>query len=195
MKWDSERLEFALLILGFTQFTLASGVGVVNVARYRHAHGSLNMGLFYVSAILCLGVRAVYFLNELIWENPDAMFGLTVMPAYFSCSVAFSQSLIYYLLYLKLNMIYLNQNIQDEQKFQVKEKLAGVLAAIPILGMPISFIAQYSVMVEKQSAPDIDQFTCRWRYFSFQLLPTLVISCFVLTLTTIVLIKRLKKVV
>ena len=147
MNFNGEPWELALLIFGFTQFTLATCVGIVNVARYRNDHGSLNMGLFYVSAIMCLGVRAAYFLNELIWGNPNAMFGLTVMPAYFSCSVAFSQALIYYLLFLKLNIIYLNKNIEDEPKFQMKEKLAGLLAAIPILGIPISFIVQYAIMV------------------------------------------------
>lgn len=117
------------------------------MCKYSHDHGSFSMGMFYGSAILCLGVRAVYFLNELIWNQPDAMFALTLMPAYFSCSVAYSQSLIYFLLFLKLNMIYLSQNVQDLPKYLLYEKLFGAVATIPVFVVPISFITQYAVMI------------------------------------------------
>jgi hypothetical protein len=118
---------------GLILFLLAAFAGFFNMFRFGKNHGGYTMGLFYVSSTLCLLARAGYFLNEIVWKNRVALYGLTVLPGYLSCSVAASQSIIYLCLFFKLSQ-------QAEDDSLRKEKISIILASVFIIGFPLSFI-------------------------------------------------------
>jgi len=79
-----------IFYIGLILFLLAALAGVYNMVRFGKTHGGYTMGLFYVFSTLCLLSRSGYFLNEIVWGNRIAIFSLTVLPGYLSCSVAVS---------------------------------------------------------------------------------------------------------
>lgn len=125
--------DLCIFYTGLILFLLAALAGVFNMFRFGRTHGGYTMGLFYVSSTLCLLARAGYFLNEIVWNNRVALFGLTVLPGYLSCSVAASQSIIYLCLFYKLT-------VSTKDEFRRKVRISVSIASVFIIGFPLSFV-------------------------------------------------------